>query len=187
MSFMRHILPSRLWRWHFIGAEDAGSQHLTYVITPGPGTYDYLFTLTNEGPDPLSNSFFVFQSTNSDTPGRHRDDGPVGWPRPGWESFFSIGEDLGANTTFLDWPERARLTTCSPGRSPLTGFGFTSTVLIFEPIQYSVNFSTSDFFLAEGQVPETATGASSRRWEWRFWPWSWRVARKPAETLNGAG
>src|SRR4051794_15391083 len=154
---MRCVTNVALLGLVLFGLTPLSASTLTYVVTPGAGTYEYLFTLANDGPAVFS--LFVHVPTdNSNIPASTANDGS-GWVAPsGWDTFFSIGPDPGIDTTFLNWQDLSASDDIQPGSS-LAGFGFTSTVLIVDPIQFALN-NTTDFFVAEAPVipaPEPAT------------------------------
>jgi hypothetical protein len=155
---MRCVVKAALLVMVLLGADTLVASTLTYSVTSGAGTYEYLFTLTNDGPDPLFELFLRVPTDPGNIPASTAGDGS-GWVAPtGWDMFFSIGQDVG-DTTFLDWPDGGPAYDLQPGDPPLSGFGFTSAVLISDPIEYALD-GTGEFFTAEPAVaaPEMPTG-----------------------------
>src|SRR5450759_1427102 len=153
---MRKLMLTLLVAVGSIGPLNAGV--LTYTITPNGGQSLYQFTLTNTG-STGGTLFDLFLSlptdiTNIDTTTIGT---PVGWgDLSGGLLFF--GPDGAPSTSFIEWAADSSGTYDIGIGDSLSGFSFTTTQAIGQPITYALNGST-DFSTAQevSSVPEPAT------------------------------
>jgi hypothetical protein len=131
---------------------------LTYTVTSNSGLFRYDLILSNTGASAgtLSDLFLALPTAvaniNTSTIGR-----PVGWgDDTGGLLFF--GPDVSPSTSFIDWSaDFSGMHDVGIGNS-LSGFSFSSTQLISQPIMFAVNgfttFGTAQPFASA--VPEPA-------------------------------
>src|SRR5581483_270107 len=158
---MRNALNVAVLTTLLLGCNSLRASTLTYIVTFDSGAYEYLFTLTNDGPDAVFDLFLHVPIDASNIPASTATDG-TGWSAPaGWQNLFFIGPDAAPNTTFLEWGDDGPADDLQPGAPPLDGFGFTSTAPITDTIQYALN-GASDLLTADPiPAPEPATGVLS--------------------------
>ena len=132
---------------------------VTYTITPNSGQFFYSFTLSNTGATG-GTLFDLFLSLPTDIANINTTTigTPVGWGDPTGGLLF-FGPDVAPSTSFIEWAsDFSGLYDVGTGNS-LSGFSFTSSLDVGQPITFALNGST-DFAPAQevtAATPEPGT------------------------------